>query len=272
MDLTLLLTEYKAMLSGLVIGCATITGVTLNILYNKRIEHRLKREKQGSTASALAAELLYNSYHLRDLYLTIHQKKAKYYKATEYRHIDTQVYQELLTQIGELGSAITFMIVDTYGDIKKTKGQMEAIAEGSQKAEKPEFIMADIRMVLVKTLSCSLSLYLYSDYMTGEKWLKNISESRIVRIERALSEFCQFMEQIDKTEKTTSNTLERAGISILLETLRKILKVLPKQPTWRAQLTLRAFSYTIQNTLTRFLNIEINEYDLISEQEYSRFL
>ena len=119
MDFLTLLNENKTVLGGIFIGCATITGVTLNIFYSKLLDARLKKEKTASTASALAAELLYNSYSLRQLYLEIYTQKAKKPKVTEYRHIDWQVYEELLLQVGDLGSSLTFMVVDAYGDIKK---------------------------------------------------------------------------------------------------------------------------------------------------------
>ncbi|MGH1456195.1 MAG: hypothetical protein ACRBDI_05395 [Alphaproteobacteria bacterium] len=287
MDLFSFLIENKAVLSGICIGFATITGVSLNIIYNKAIEGRAKKDKNASTASALAAELLYNSYHLRDLYLEIHKNKSKSYRAKEYTHIDMQVYQELLIQIGDLGSAITFMVVDTYGDIKKMKAHMDAFSEAPHK--KPEhlkIILDDIQMALVKSLSCSMTLYMYSDYMTGRKWFKSIRESRIIRIERTLSGFCKFIEEINgnidfisideqddlEFRKRFKKQENRENIKKLFITVHGVFKVLSKQPEWRAQLTLRAFSYITQNTLTRFLNLEIDEYDLMSEHEYSRFL
>ncbi len=286
MDIFAFLTEYKAVLSGMVIGFATITGASLNILYNRLIEGRLKRDRNASTASALAAELLYNSYHLRDVYLEIYKNHGKKYKSTEYKHIDVQVYHEILPQVGELGSAITFMVVDTYGNIKKMKGHMESLTDGQHTAKDIEAVLVDIQKALVKTLSCSITLYLYADYMTGKKWLKNISESRTVRIERTLDGFCKFIEEIDNNldfigieergdlefRKRFKSKDDRDNVKQLFVAVRVLFKTLPKQPDWRAQLTLRSFSYITQNTLTRFLDIDLDEYDLISEHEYSRFL
>ncbi len=286
MDIFSILGDNK-ILSGIFIGLATITGASINILYNKIIEGRSKKDRNASTASALAAELLYNSYHLRDLYLEIYKNNARSYRAKEYTHIDIQVYQELLIQIGDLGSAITFMVVDTYGDIKKMKAHMDVFTE-----EKPNdknglnIILNDIEMALVKTLSCSLTLYMYSDYMTGRKWLRSIRESRRIRIERTLDGFCKFIEEIDgnidfissdeqeglEFRKRFKKQENRQNMKKLFLTIQGVFKVLPNQPEWRAQLTLRAFSYIVQNTLIRFLNVEIDEYDLMSEQEYSRFL
>ncbi len=287
MDLASVFIENKTVLGGIFIGCATITGVTLNIIYNKILDGRSKKERNASTASALAAELLYNSYHLRELYLEIYKNNLQSYRAKKYTHIDIQVYQELLIQIGDLGSAITFMVVDTYGDIKKMKAHMDVYTEDRTcTKDDKQIILKDIEMALVKTLSCSLTLYMYSDYMTGKKWLHSIKESRKIRIERTLNGFCKFIEEIDgnidfistqeqenlefrKRFKTQEN---RQNMKKLFSAVQDVFKELPSQPEWRAQLTLRAFSYIVQNTLIHFLNAEIDEYDLMSEQEYSRFL
>lgn len=286
MDIFSLLNDNR-LLSGLFIGGATIAGVTLNIIYNKAIEGRSKKDKNGSTASALAAELLYNSYHLRDLYLEIYKNKAKGYRPKNYKHIDIQVYQELLINIGDLGSAITFIVVDTYGGIKKMKANIDVFAEEKNRNKADlDVILDDIEMALVKTLSCSLTLYMYSDYMTGRKWMRSIRESRIIRIERTLNGFCQFIEKIngnidfislDEQEglefrKRFKNQENRQNMKKLFLAVQYVFSALPGQSEWRAQLTLRAFSYVVQNTLIRFLNVEIDEYDLMSEQEYSRFL
>ncbi|MEZ5918462.1 MAG: hypothetical protein R3D66_00550 [Alphaproteobacteria bacterium] len=49
---------YRNPLGAAVIASATITGVVLNILYKRKIEHWLKREKSASVASAIASEPL----------------------------------------------------------------------------------------------------------------------------------------------------------------------------------------------------------------------
>mgnify|MGYP003672442363 CR=1 FL=1 len=286
MDLLSVMTEYKAVLSGVFIGCATITGVALNIIYNKTLERKFKKNKNASTTSAIAAEILYNSYHLRDLYLEIRRCKSTKDHISEYKHIDTQVYQELLTQVGELGSAITFTVVDTYGDLKKMKGRMEEFSHDQSILKNKEIILINIQKALVKTLANSLMLYVYADYMSGRNWMKHIKEQRITRIERTLEGFCQFLEEIDnKLEFISTNEQEglefrkrfvdkvdRQNIKELFLFIRSVLNSLPNQPTWRAQMILRGMAYKIQNTLTELIDIEADEYDLISEQEYGRFL
>jgi len=285
-DVFAFIADNKALFSGIFIGCATIIGVTLNIFYNRLIDSRLKKEKTASTASALAAELLYNSYSLRQLYLEIYTQKAKKPKVTEYKHIDLQVYQELLTQIGELGSSLTFMVVDSYGDIKKVKGRMELLSEDGFMAKDKETILKDIKLALVKTLSCSIAMYLYSDYMNGRQWLKQITEQRVIRIERTLEGFCKFAEkaQIEMNfipseeqndlefRKRFQNKDDREKIKSLFLSVRSLLESIPKYNAWRAQLSIRALSYKIQNTLVVFLDMEPNEYDVLSDQEYSKFL
>jgi hypothetical protein len=286
MDIIDIITQYKALLGGAVIGTATITGVALNIAYNRTIEGRIKKEKNASTTSAIAAELLCNSKHLRNLYLAIHSPKKHKYSVTEYKHIDTQVYQELLQNIGELGSSITFMVVDSYGDLKKMRGRMEIFDNQNEITKNKDKILKDIQIALVKTMSCALTLYLYADYMTGKQWSKLIKEQRIIRIERTLTGFCKFIEKIDaemqfidmgeeenlEFRKRFGDKQNRADIKQLFLTIHDALEDLPKQPQWRAQLTLRALSYKIQNTLTSFLDIEADEYDILSEQEYGQFL
>jgi hypothetical protein len=135
-------------------------------------------------------------------------------------------------------------------------------------------------------MSCALTLYLYADYMTGKEWSKLIKEQRIIRIERTLTGFCKFIEKIDaemqfidmseaedlEFRKRFGDKQNRADIKQLFITIHDALEELPNQPQWRAQLTLRALSYKIQNTLTSFLNIEADEYDILSEQEYGQFL
>lgn len=286
MDILQLLAENKTVLGGIFIGSATITGVALNIIYNKTIDRGLKREKTASTASALAAELLYNSYSLRQLYLEIYLQTAKKPTVTEYRHIDTQVYQEMLVHIGELGSSLSFMIVDSYGYIKKVKGRMELLSDEGVFTQDKDRMLKDIKLALVKTLACSLAMYLYSDYMNGRSWIKQIREQRIIRIERTLEGFCKFVEKTESemdfiTSKEQSG-LEfrkrfqdkeyRKSIKELFVSVHNVLQRLPGQNIWRAQLAVRALSYKIQNTLIVFLDMEPDEYDVMSEQEYNKML
>ena len=286
MDIYGFITEYKAVLSGAVIGGATITGVTLNILYNKALENKFKKDKNASTTSAIAAEILYNSHHLRDLYLEIKNYTNAEEDISEHKHIDTQVYQELLTQIGELGSAITFMVVDTYGDLKKMKGRMEERSDKHDILSNKEKILDNIQISLAKTLASSLTLYIYADYMSGRKWLSHIREQRIIRIERTIDDFCKFLEKSDNEvdfislneqeglefKKRFRDKTDRKNIKELFLSIRATLETLPKQPSWRAQLILRGLSYKMQNTLINLAGLEANEYDLMSEQEYGRFL
>ena len=286
MDFITLLSENKTVLGGIFIGCATITGVTLNIFYSKIIDSRLKKEKTASTASALAAELLYNSYSLRQLYLEIAKQTAKKPKVTEYKHIDLQVYQELLINIGELGSSLTFMVVDAYGDIKKVQGRMEVLSDEGVMNKDKKSILKDIKLALVKTLSCSIAMYLYSDYMNGRKWIAKIRDQRVIRIERTLEGFCRFVEKTEydidfitskeegdlEFRKRFQGKEERRNIKELFASVQNVLNKFSRYNLWQAQLSIRALSYKIQNRLVMFLGIEPDEYDVLSEQEYEKFL
>ena len=286
MSFITLLSENTTVLGGIFIGCATITGVTLNIFYSKLLDSRLKKEKTASTASALAAELLYNSYSLRQLYLEIYKQTAKKPKVTEYRHIDLQVYQELLNNIGDLGSALSYMVVDAYGDIKKVKGRMEVLSDEGVMNRDKATVLRDIKLAIVKTMSCSIAMYIYSDYMNGRRWIEKIRDQRVIRIERTVEGFCRF---VIKTEsdidfitskeegdlefrKRFQDKEERKSIKELFISVKGVLKNFSKYNLWQAQLSIRALTYKIQNTLIIFLDIEPNEYDVLSEQEYEKFL
>lgn len=286
MDFLTLLGENKTALGGLFIGCATITGVTLNIVYSKLLDGRLKKEKTSSTASALAAELLYNSYSLRQLYLEIYKQTAKKPKVTEYRHIDLQVYQELLTNIGDLGSSLSYMVVDAYGDIKKVKGRMEILSDEGVMNRDKATVLRDIKLAIVKTMSCSIAMYIYSDYMNGRRWIEKIRDQRVIRIERTVEGFCRFVIKtesgIDFITSKEEGDLEfrkrfqdkddRKSIKELFLNVESVLKNLSKYSLWQAQLSIRALTYKIQNTLIMFLDIDPDEYDVLSEQEYEKFL
>jgi hypothetical protein len=281
------LSLYRNPLGAAVIATATITGVVLNILYKRKVEHWLKREKSASVASAIASELLYNSHNLTDIYLEIQHQNTKKYRFHEYKHIETQVYQELLNDIGELGSSLTFMVVDVYGDIKKVKSRMAVLAEDGHVQQNRDFILSTIQHALVKSLARSLIMFLYADYLTGPKFMKSIQDQRLIRIERTLDGFCQFVEKIDgqmdfigadeqsdiEFRQRFSDTADRQEIKSLFESVHTVLNTIQSgQPLWRVQLSLRALSYKFQNTLSRLMNIEPDEYDVMSEQEYERFI
>ncbi|MEZ5918463.1 MAG: hypothetical protein R3D66_00555 [Alphaproteobacteria bacterium] len=192
-----------------------------------------------------------------------------------------------MNDIGELGSSLTFMVVDVYGDIKKVKGRMEVLAEDGSVRQNQEFILSTIQHALVKSLARSLIMFLYADYLTGPKFMKSIKDQRIIRIERTLDGFCRFVEKIDgqmdfigadeqsdiEFRHRFSDTADREEIKFLFESVHTVLGTIQSgQPLWRVQLSLRALSYKLQNTLSRLMNIEPDEYDVMSEQEYERFI
>jgi hypothetical protein len=287
MDVLTFVNEYKAVLGGVVIGSATITGVLLNVLHNKRLDTALKKERTASTASAVASELLYNSYTLRHLYLELSGQKKRKPELTEYKHIDMQVYQKLLSRVGEFGSVLTFMVVDAYGDIKRIKGRVEILSERDLLHDnRKDAFLNDIKFALVKALSCSLVMYIYADYMNGRKWMQKIREQRVIRIERTLESFCKFVEQTESdmdfisTEeegglefrKRFKNLEDRKNVKELFAVIHRVLDNIQKNNQWNAQLSCRALSYKMQNTLTCLLDTEPDEYDILSEQEYNKFL
>ena len=286
MDIWSFLNDYKAVISGTVIGTATITGATLNILYSKNIEKRLKHEKTASTTSALAADLLCNSGHLKELYLELYNLKSSKGDVSAYKYIDTKVYEELLPNIGDLGSAITFMVVDSYSFLRKAQTKSEILEVEQAIYKHKAALMTDIQQLLAKTISASVALYLYSDYLTGREWMKRIADQRVIRTKRSLEDFCKFIEKIDEQmefisseeeeglefRKRFARKADRNSIKELLAAIREVIAKLPNQPNWRAQFMCRGIAYKTQNTLTSFLEIGSNEYDILSEREYTRFL
>ena len=129
-------------------------------------------------------------------------------------------------------------------------------------------------------------MYLYSDYMNGRKWIAKIRDQRVIRIERTLEGFCRFVEKTEydidfitskeegdlEFRKRFQGKEERRNIKELFASVQNVLNKFSRYNLWQAQLSIRALSYKIQNRLVMFLGIEPDEYDVLSEQEYEKFL
>ena len=283
MDILYILENYKAALGAFSIAVATVIAVFINLSHSSRTEHRLKKERNATFSSAIAAELLDNAHNLMELHHEIARKSGKLQRINQFKEFNLQVYQNVLTEIGRLGPALSFMIVDVYGDIQKIKKYLEFSADKEIQQNKEE-ILLDLQAVLAKVLTGSVVMSFYADYMLGPKWMASITNQRLLWLENTLDTFCQY---IDKADALTSiyaydsegdfidrlkNKEQKAQIIELFALAEKVLHDVPKKRAWKVQLILRAFSYKIQNTLIAFLDIEADAYIVKSETEYKEFL
>ena len=279
------LSEYKALLGGVSIALATLIAVYFNYLIEKRVARLRKDEKNASYASAVACELSDNTDNLIDLYLEIQGDNTKAYKINQYQSFQMLAYETLLAEIGNLGSALSFMIVDVYGDLKKLSLRLDA-AKQSDIQQEEDYFLQPIQETLVKSLTTSVIVQLYSDHLNGRHYAREVYRKREIWIERALDNFCSYvsesdeeMEFIDLDANPNKDFIkrfprkeDRQKITTLLETIDRTVKIARRQPKWKASLVFRALAYEIQNTLMYFLNMEKNVYDKTLQQEYSQYL
>ncbi len=275
--------NYKAFVGAFSIAMATVIAVIINLNHSRRTEHRLKKEKNATFSSAIAAELLDNAHNLMELHLEIARKGAKLQRINQFKSFNFEVYKNVLTEIGRLGPALSFMVVDIYGDLQKINKYLEFTPEKDLKADKHE-ILHDIQIVLSKTLTGSAVMSFYADYMLGAKWMNSVTNQRILWLENTFDSFCQYVdtaeqahdfyrfdENVDFTQRLQNKT-HQAKARELFVSVEKILRMIPKKRAWRVQLVLRAFSYKMQRTLLDFLDLETPLYIIKSEKEYREFL
>lgn len=283
MDWIDFLDSYKTVLGGFSIAIATVIAVIMNMHHNTKAALEKRREKSASLASALASELIDNSHVLMDFYFQIEEAKEQKKSVIYYNQINSITYEKLLEQIGELGSDLSFMIVDVYGDIRRLKKRLDVMEENDL-LKKGEELIPEIQELLVKAMTSSIVMYFYADYMSGKKWMETIMPMRLLWLERALDEFFSYVGRanfdIDIAEenkkqdflKRIKDKKKRELIKNLFYTTRNTMNKLYGEKHWRAQLTLSALSYRLKNTFTLFLDGKPSDYDRLSELQYQDFL
>jgi len=284
-DLQSFLNEYKTMLGGLSIAIATIIAVYFNYLAARKNERRLKHENTASFAAAIASELADNADNLTDLYFEIENKKLNERKIAVYQDFHTKVYEALLAQIGDLGSALSYMVVDVYGDLSKMSLRLEQAKSSDIQSEQDE-LQHDIKRILSKALTTSIVILLYSDRLNGRSYAKEIHQKRVIWVERLLDKFCTYVSEAEDGfefigdgenpngdfAKRFAKKEDREKVRNLIAVIKKSVRETNRQKTWRAPLILRALSYEIHDVLKYFLNIDRNSYDLNLQEEYRSYL
>ena len=283
MDIISVIDNYKAVLGALSIAIATVIAVFINLNHSRRTEYRLKKEQNATFSSAIAAELIDNVHNLMAIHYEIAEKGARVQRINQFKEFNLLVYQNLLTEIGRLGPALSFMIVDIYGDIQKTKKYLEYYIKDDVLGQKQE-ILLDVQVVLAKALTGSIIMAFYADYMLGTKWMDSTTEQRMLWLENTLDDFCSY---VSRTETENPVYISNPSVSFiqslqdeeqkqkiiqLFELVEKIQKKIRKKHAWEVQLILRAFSYKMHNTIIDFLDIEPDTYMLKAEREYREFL
>lgn len=280
-----LFVEYKTVLGGIFIGCATITGVSLNIAFSRRLQRQTERENYASFSSALASELTDNADNLIDLYFQISHPSSKSSRITGYKQFNTLAYEELLQEIGRLGPVLSFMVVDVYGEILKHKALFQAMSN-DEIIENRDELLPDIQVLLVKAITSSIVMYLYADYMSGHKWLYAIRPQRFLWVEKTLDTFfhyvgktdcdLEFILQEDDQDvpflKRFKAPEKRKRIKHFFAALETVFDQFHRVDSWQAQIILRGLSYETHNMLTEFLDLSPDEYYVLSEKSYAEII
>jgi hypothetical protein len=279
------LTEYKTMLGGLAIALATIIAVYFNYIATRRAERRLKYENTASFAAAIASELADNADNLTDLYFEIENKKLNERKIAVYQDFHVKVYEALLSKIGDLGAALSYMVVDVYGDLNKLSLRLEQARSSDIQTEQDE-LQYDIKRILSKTLTTSIVILLYSDRLNGRSYVREVHLKRVIWMERLLDKFCTYVsDSQDGFEfigeganpngdfaKRFARKEDREKIRRLIRVVKQAVKECNRNKIWRAPLILRALSYEIHDVLKYFLNIDRSVYDINLQEEYRSYL
>lgn len=284
-DLQSFLNEYKTVLGGLSIAIATIIAVYFNYIAARKNERRLKHENTASFAAAIASELADNADNLTDLYFEIENKKLNERKIAVYQDFHVKVYEALLSKIGDLGSALSYMVVDVYGDLSKLSLRLEQTKSPDIQSEQEE-LQHDIKRILSKTLTTSIVILLYSDRLNGRSYAKEIHQKRLIWVERILDKFCTYVSEAEDGfefigegenpkgdfAKRFAKKEDREKIRHLIKVIRRAVKEANLNKVFRAPLIMRALSYEIHDVLKYFLNIDRNVYDLNLQEEYRSYL
>ncbi len=284
-DFQSFLSDYKIALGSLSIASATIIAVYLNYVASLKNGRRLKHENTASFAAAIASELADNADNLTELYFEIENKNLDQRKIAVYQDFHVKVYEALLEQIGNFGSALSYMVVDVYGDLNKLSLYLE-LARGADIQSEQDELQYQIKRILSKTITTSVIILLYSDRLNGRSYVREIHQKRTLWVERTLYKFCTYVSEaeegfefIDQAKnpkgefaKRLVHKEDRTKIRYLIHTIEKAVKKSNNNKVFRASLILRALSYEIHDVLKYFLKVERNHYDLNLQEEYSSYL
>lgn len=280
--------SYKGILGGLAIAIATVIAMLLNLIYSRKAHNAEKNATDASFCSSIAAELMDNAHNLMQLSNQISAPKSKRFKIITYKQFSNQVYEALIPQLGLTGPSLSFMVVDVYGDILKLKTQLDELSEKELLAIKDE-VIPDIQYILAKTVTASVIMYFYADYMSGKKWMKGIQNHRILWLERSIDQVCEFIGKTDSDQDFTyigaadegshisflkrfRQPEKRKKVKSLFVTVERCLIHLQHEKPWRAQIMLRALSYKLHNTITSFMDLAPDYYDEAAEEEYAEHI
>lgn len=277
--------HYKTVLGGVSIAIATVLAVYFNYLAMRRNERRQKAEATASFAAAIASELADNTDTLTDLYFEIQNEKLSARKIAEYQDFYHKVYEALLSKIGDLGAALSYMVVDVYGDLAKLSKRLELAQKSDIKAEQEELLEL-IKRILSKAITTSIVILLYSDRLNGRSYVHEVRLKRMIWLERLLDKFCTYISEveedvefIDAEENPNKDFIkrfpkreDREKIEYLLSVVSRAITLANKGKIWRASLVLRGLSYEIHDVLKYFLQIDRNAYDLNLQEEYREYL
>lgn len=277
--------SYKTVLGGLSIAIATVIAVYLNYIVSKKTSRQARDARVASIAAALACELMDNTDNLIELYNEIEGKNTKQRKILQYQDFEMRAYETLLSQIGEMGAPLSFMLVDVYGDLRKLSRSLEILNAKELANEEGDFLVS-IKEILAKGLTTSIVVVLYSDYLNGVRFSQEIRSKREVWIEQTFHNFCSYaseteedLEFVDAEEKPKRDFVKRFARKEDREQIRGVLSAIDrsivlaqKNPSWKAPLIFRALSYEIQTVLTNFLGLEHDIYEQALQEEYSLYL
>lgn len=286
MDLLTFIDTNKAFLGTFSIAVATLIAVLISSQHSKRVENRQRKRAQASFASAIAAELIDNALGLIQLYLTLDEPKNTFTQQINgQKNFEFTAYDRLLDRIGDLGTSLSYMLLDTYADIRKLHISLRDM-DNKELYDEREGVQEHIQSTLVKTLTSAFVVLLYADYLSGAKFVKEVKTKRIVWIERVMDEFCQYVARIDEevdftTAEEKANILfsrrfknpeDVARMRHMFQTIHAALDRCGGKQIWQAQLIFTALALNIQHTLGYFLNITPNDYDIQAARLHEDYL
>lgn len=278
--------ENRTVMGGAFIAIATVVAVFVNSWLSKASERRAQRQKDASFASVLAAEMADNAHNLVGLYLELERKNTRAHKMDEYTYLAQPAYETLLAQIGQLGPSLSYLVVDTNGDIAKLKRRIENQSYKNLTSDKSA-LLPEIQAVIAKALSTAIIIAMYADYLNGHRFLKETKSKHMLWIDRLMDEFCRYVaktqdnirvietppsEEDDEPNFRFNNDGYTQKLEDLYQQISFAYDKIRRKPAWKTQLLLRALSFQMYNTFMNFLQLIPDDYDLLAEKEYAPLL